>query len=91
MIFTYDPLGRRLTKHYKEVSVVPYSDTESSSTKECEYHHRYLYAGDNIVAIYDNDTDELIATLLHDEDVDTPLSISLYDKETLKVPMNWIV
>ncbi len=67
--FTYDPLGRRLTKHYKD--------------DVTEYHHRYLYAGDNIVAIYDNDTDELLATLLHDEGIDTPLSISLYDKEVL--------
>jgi RHS repeat-associated protein len=48
-----------------------------------EYHHRYLYAGDNIVAIYDNDTDELLATLLHEEGIDTPLSISLYTKPTL--------
>ena len=76
--FTYDPLGRRLTKHFKSF-VVSLSNHETIN----EYHHRYLYAGDNIVAIYDNDTDELIATLLHDEGLDTPLSISLYDKETL--------
>ncbi len=67
--FTYDPLGRRLTKHYKD--------------DVTEYHHRYLYAGDNIVAIYDANTDEVLATLLHDEGIDTPLSISLYDKEVL--------
>ncbi|MDD5084404.1 MAG: DUF4150 domain-containing protein, partial [Candidatus Moranbacteria bacterium] len=69
IFFIYDPLGRRISKHYK-------------STKET-YHHRYLYAGDNIVAIYDNDTDELLATLLHEEGIDTPLSISRYDKPTL--------
>ena len=76
--FTYDPLGRRLSKHFKSF-VVSLSNHETIN----EYHHRYLYAGDNIVAIYDNDTNELLATLLHDEGVDTPLSISLYDKETL--------
>lgn len=91
--FTYDPLGRRVTKHYKEnpvipkwdenLSVIPYPDTESISNRQIEYHHRYLYAEDNIVAIYDADSDELIATLLHDEGIDTPLSISLYDKEEL--------
>lgn len=69
VFFIYDPLGRRLSKHYK-------------STKET-YNHRYLYAGDNIVAIYDNDTDELLATLLHEEGIDTPLSISHYNKPTL--------
>lgn len=94
--FIYDPLGRRLSKHYKGTPVipkghenlkeVPYPDTESISNKDnnqIEYHHRYLYAGDNIVAIYDNDTDELLATLLHEEGIDTPLSISCYDKPTL--------
>ena len=91
--FTYDPLGRRITKHYKEtsfiakgdenLSVIPYSDTESISNRQIEYHHRYLYAGDNIVAIYDADTDHLIATLLHDEGIDTPLSISVYSTAPL--------
>ncbi|MDD3596773.1 RHS repeat-associated core domain-containing protein, partial [Sulfuricurvum sp.] len=69
LYFTYDPLGRRLTKHY--------------IGKNGEYHHRYLYAGDNIVAIYDHDTEELLATLLHDETIDTPLSISVHPKEPL--------
>ncbi|MCX6060704.1 MAG: hypothetical protein NT103_00410 [Campylobacterales bacterium] len=42
------------------------------------------YAGDNIVAIYDNDTDELLATLLHEEDaIDSPLSIHLHPNEPL--------
>jgi RHS repeat-associated protein len=46
--------------------------------------HRYLYAGANIVAIYDNDTDELLATLLHEEDaIDSPLSIHLHPKDAL--------
>ncbi|MFH0709648.1 MAG: RHS repeat-associated core domain-containing protein [Pseudomonadota bacterium] len=71
--FTYDPLGRRISKHFKSF-VVSQSNHETIE----EYHHRYLYAGDNIVAIYDADTDELIATLLHDEGIDTPLSISVY-------------
>jgi RHS repeat-associated protein len=83
MRFTYDPLGRRVTKHFKEVPVIPYSDTESISNRQIEYHHRYLYSGDNIVAIYDNDTEELLATLLHDETIDTPLSISVHPKEPL--------
>lgn len=81
--FTYDPLGRRLTKHYKEIPVIPYSDTESSSNRAHEYHHRYLYDGTDIVAIYDNDTDELLATLLHDEAIDSPLSISVHPTKAL--------
>jgi RHS repeat-associated protein len=81
--FTYDPLGRRLTKHYKEIPVIPYPDTESSSTKESEYHHRYLYDEANIIAIYDADTDTLLATLLHDEGIDTPLSIHIHPTHSL--------
>lgn len=74
--FTYDPLGRRLTKSF----VVSQSNHEIIE----QYHHRYLYAGDNIVAIYDNDTDELLATLLHEEDaVDSPLSIHIHPKDAL--------
>lgn len=74
--FTYDPLGRRLTKHYQSPSE--------------EYHNRYLYAGDNIVAIYDNDTDELLATLLHEEDsIDSPLSIHLHPTESLTSEEQW--
>lgn len=68
--FTYDPLGRRLTKYYKD--------------EVQKYHHRYLYAGDNIVAIYDNDTDTLLATLLHEEDgTDSPLSIHVHPQELM--------
>lgn len=68
--FTYDPLGRRLTKRYKSVSE--------------EYAHRYLYAGDDIVAIYDADTDEVLATLLHAErENDTPLSIHVHPSSEL--------
>ncbi|MDD4950809.1 RHS repeat-associated core domain-containing protein, partial [Sulfuricurvum sp.] len=74
--FTYDPLGRRVAKYYKSQSE--------------EYHHRYLYAGDNIVAIYDNDTDELLATLLHEEDaIDSPLSIHVHPQEPLTHEEQW--
>jgi uncharacterized protein (TIGR02594 family) len=74
--FTYDPLGRRLTKHCQSQSE--------------EYHHRYLYAGDNIVAIYDNDTDILLATLLHEEDaIDSPLSIHIHPTESLTSEEQW--
>ncbi|MDD4884007.1 RHS repeat-associated core domain-containing protein, partial [Sulfuricurvum sp.] len=78
LIFTYDPLGRRLTKHFKSLKV-SLSNHETIS----EYHHRYLYDGADIVAIYDADTDTLLATLLHDEAVDSPLSISVHPTKAL--------
>jgi RHS repeat-associated protein len=68
--FTYDPLGRRRTKHYRD------------STQE--YHHRYGYSSEAIIAIYDNNTNELLATLLHDEAIDAPLCINVNPTQ----PMN---
>ncbi|MCX6060708.1 MAG: DUF4150 domain-containing protein [Campylobacterales bacterium] len=82
LTFTYDPLGRRITKSF----VVSLSNHEIIE----QYHHRYLYAGDNIVAIYDNDTDTLLATLLHEEDaIDSPLSIHLHPQEPLTHEEQW--
>ncbi|MDD3597415.1 RHS repeat-associated core domain-containing protein, partial [Sulfuricurvum sp.] len=70
--FEYDPLGRRISKHFRSESQ--------------EYHHRYLYDGESIVAIYDGEDERLLATLIHDRSVDTPLSITTYEREdeTLK-------
>ncbi|MDD3596769.1 RHS repeat-associated core domain-containing protein [Sulfuricurvum sp.] len=62
---------------------IPFVASLSNHELQKEYHHRYLYAGDNIVAIYDHDTEELLATLLHDETIDTPLSISVHPKSPL--------
>jgi RHS repeat-associated protein len=78
----FDPLGRRLTKSF----VVSQSNHEIQE----QYHHRYLYAGENIVAIYNHVTDELLATLLHEEDsIDSPLSIHIHPQKPLIQEEQW--
>ena len=118
--FEYDPLGRRIAKHYKSflipkgdenLSVIPKGDENLSVIPNSigdpvsnlkdgfpikvgndilEYHHRYLYDGEDIVAIYEYESDRLLATLIHDRSVDTPLSITTYDSEdeTLKTQLS---
>uniref|UniRef100_UPI003D13F37E RHS repeat-associated core domain-containing protein n=1 Tax=Sulfurimonas sp. TaxID=2022749 RepID=UPI003D13F37E len=63
--FTYDPLGRRVSK-----------------TLNNETYH-YIYDAQNIVAILDTNKN-LLATILHDESIDQPLSITTYNQEHKK-------
>ena len=65
--YNYDALGRRVTK------------TIIKSNKEPITHH-YLYDEHNIVAILDQDK-KLLATIVHDKEIDTPLSITTHQNQ----------
>jgi RHS repeat-associated protein len=64
--FEYDALNRRVKK----------SHTQNDQTTT----RRYLYQGHNLVAILD-ENDQLLATLIHDQAIDTPLAITTYGHE----------
>ena len=61
--FTYDALNRRISKSEKSLDL--------------DVTHNYLYDGANIIAILDKNKD-ILATITHDESIDTPLSITTY-------------
>ncbi len=61
--FEYDALNRRVKK----------SHTQNDQTTT----RRYLYQGHNLVAILDGN-DQLLATIIHDQAIDTPLAITTY-------------
>ena len=60
--YTYDAFNRRVSK----------TDTSAGSATVTQ---KYLYDGDDIVAILDSNN-AVIATITHDESIDTPLSIT---------------
>jgi len=60
--YTYDAFNRRVSK----------TDTSAGSATVTQ---KYLYDGDDIIAILDNQN-QVIATITHDESIDTPLSIT---------------
>ncbi len=64
--FEYDALNRRAKK----------SHTQNDQTTT----RRYLYQGHNLVAILDGNG-QLLATLIHDQAIDTPLAITTYGHE----------
>ena len=62
LTYTYDAFNRRVSK----------TDTPAGSATVTQ---KYLYDGDDIVAILDS-SNAVIATITHDESIDTPLSIT---------------
>jgi RHS repeat-associated protein len=62
LTYTYDAFNRRVSK----------TDTSAGSATVTQ---KYLYDGDDIVAILDS-SNAVIATITHDESIDTPLSIT---------------
>ena len=68
--YTYDALNRRVSRSI--------SKKENNQLKK--FTHHYLYDEHNIVAILDHDK-ELLATIVHDKEIDTPLSITTHQNE----------
>jgi RHS repeat-associated protein len=66
LCFEYDALNRRVKK----------SHTQDGQTTT----RRYLYQGHDLIAILD-ENDQLLATIIHDQTIDTPLAITTYGHE----------
>jgi hypothetical protein len=67
--FSYDALNRRVSKTRYTQETLPYGST-----------HHYLYDEENIIAILDHNK-ELLASIIHDANTDTPLSITTHQNE----------
>ncbi len=67
--YSYDALNRRVSKTTYTQETLPNGTT-----------HHYLYDDENIVAILDHNK-ALLATIVHDTQTDTPLSITTYNNE----------
>jgi len=65
--YSYDALNRRVSKTTYTKETLPYGET-----------HHYLYDEENIVAILDSNK-ALLASIVHDSNTDTPLSITTYN------------
>jgi RHS repeat-associated protein len=70
--FSYDALNRRVSK-------TTYTSTGSAQVPNSSTQH-YLYDEENIIAILDHNK-ELLASIIHDANTDTPLSITTHQNE----------
>ena len=73
--YSYDALGRRVRKSCYTPQTYPQGITRY-----------YLYDEENIIAILDENK-SLLATIIHDEQTDTPLSITTYDNDPKTQPL----
>jgi RHS repeat-associated protein len=69
LTYVYDALNRRVSKI-----------CTSTKFSERKHEHHYLYDEHNIVAILDHNK-ELLASIVHDKNIDTPLSITTHQNE----------
>ncbi len=74
--YSYDALNRRVSKTHITPSNTPKQTKQST--------HHYLYDDEKIIAILDEHK-TLLATIVHDTQTDTPLSITTYNN-TPKAP-----
>ena len=71
--YSYDALNRRVEKSYLSTQETHFDKLSDLASKQ-SYSHHYLYENNNIIAIL-NQNQDLLATLVHADTIDTPLSI----------------
>lgn len=89
--YSYDPFGRRIQKKSYVPGESPFASTDHSCEKGSsvfplalhEKTERYLYDGEDIIAIYDANVN-IQMSFVHGPGVDEPLSVTYYKKQNQK-------